>query len=385
MHLLIIEPELHGHKAFYLSLIVKAFQGNQITLLTQPDHPALKEHFDREKIPAEGLEIIAVESKRVEHVFTQAQQLSHLRKFDEVFIPYLDHYLPSILASPEALHGAISGIWFHPYALDYFYRWMPPIDKRSRLRGRLHRKLHCPKATAAIKHIYFLDPEAPRRLKSLNLRIQSSVLPDPGEREPQMGKKEARDYFKLPHDRRIFLHAGSPEKRKGLPDVLRAFKKLIREPAQRKRIFLLRVGPNERLAPKEKAILSELIELGCAHVTEGFVNSQDFIEYFAAADTILIPYRNFRFSSGILANAKIAQRPVICSDYGMIGKTVQSQHLGDCFKHGSVRKLAISISAFRAASCEFRPKTESDFISALKRGEECHVHNLSRLYPKPKF
>ena len=363
---LIIEPELHGHKAFYLSLILKAFHGHAITVLTQAEHPALEEHLQQQQLPDDSFERIPVTSRKVAAVFDQASQLSHQRTFDLIFIPYLDHYLEPILRDPIALRGPISGIWFHPYALDRSYRWMPPLDKRSKLRGYLHRQLRRPAAAAQFEHIYFLDPEAPRRLQAINPRIHATVLPDPGEREPKLSKADARSYFKLPQDKTIYLHAGSPEKRKGLPDVLRAFEQLCRNPEQRQRLFLLRIGPNERLNPKDQARLQQLIQLGCAQTTDGFVSNQDFIEYFAAADWILIPYRNFRFSSGILANARIAQRPVIASDYGMIGAQVRREQLGLCFRMGSIRDLTDRLQERSVLKSSNLTKHRSDFVNSLK-------------------
>ena len=364
--ILIIEPELHGHKAFYLSLILKAFQGHAITVLTQAEHTALEEHLQQQQLSDDSFERIPVASRQVAAVFDQASQLSHQRTFDLIFISYLDHYLEAMLRNPQALRGPVSGIWFHPYALDRIYRWMPPLDKRSKLRGTLHRRLQRPAAAAQFEHIYFLDPEAPRRLQAINPGIHATVLPDPGEREPKLPKTDARSYFKLPQDKTIYLHAGSPEKRKGLPDVLRAFEQLCRKPEQRQRLFLLRIGPNERLNPKDQARLQQLIQLGCAQTTDGFVSNQDFIEYFAAADWILIPYRNFRFSSGILANARIAQRPVIASDYGMIGAQVRRQQLGLCFRMGSIRDLTDRLHKTWINKNHFSTDTCYNFINKIE-------------------
>jgi glycosyltransferase involved in cell wall biosynthesis len=345
--ILIVEPLLDGHHAFYLSLIIKALLENQITLLTCQDTSHLKEHFDRQAIDQELLEIVNTTSVKPAHVYLQACKLTHDRAFDKVFIPYFDHYLPLILANSHRLNAPVSGIWFHPYALDAFYRWMPPIDKRNRERGQINRRLRVAERTEGLEHIFFLDPKAHHKLKAINPLIASTILPDPGECSPRHTQIEARESLGLPRNKIIFLHAGSPEKRKGLPDVIQAFHKITHNKTVENKYFLLRIGTSARLNDKDSQKLHRFVQEGHAHISDGHVSNEDFIKYFAASDVVLIPYRNFRFSSGILANAVLAKRPVIASNYGMIGNRVQNESIGTVYKHKSVGGL---IRLMKAAS-----------------------------------
>jgi hypothetical protein len=67
------------------------------------------------------------------------------------------------------------------------------------------------------------------------------------------------------------------------------------------------------------------------------------MEYFAAADRVVIPYRKFRYSSGILANAIGAGRAVIAADHGEIGRAVAELGVGELYPHGSVTGLAAAL------------------------------------------
>ena len=294
-HILIIEPELHGHKAFYLSLIIKAFNQFKITLLTQIDHPTFAEHCRRQNVDLTTVTQIPTRSRQPTEVFTQTCDLWETGTYASVFFCYFDHYLPLISESKDLPLKAIQGIWFHPHALDSYYKWFPPIDRRITQRGRIHRWLSRSYATKALHKIYFLDPEAPNRLKKINKKLSGQHLPDPGERDPKMSKEVARAHFKLPKDRLIFLHAGSPEKRKGLPDLIDAFHHLSKQTAWRERALLLRIGPNDRLSAKTKKKLDRLVEDGLAKLSGNFVSEDDFIEYFAAADCVVIPTASSAF------------------------------------------------------------------------------------------
>lgn len=365
-HILIIEPELHGHKALYLSLIIKAFNQFKITLLTQVGHPALAEHCRRQDVDLAATTSIPTKSRKPAEVFEQTCELWTEGSYDSVFFCYLDQYLPLISKNKDLPLKSIQGIWFHPHALDRKYKWLPPIDKRIAQRRKIHRWLSGTHASSVLHQIYFLDPAAPQRLRRINKNLRGNHLPDPGEREPQMSKEDARTHFKLPQDRLIFLHAGSPEKRKGLPDLIDAFHRLSKQPGWRERTLLLRIGPNDRLSEKTQKKLDQLVQNGLAKLSGDFVSEDDFIEYFAAADCVVIPYRKFRFSSGILANAIIAKRPVICSDYGLIGQTVKENELGTCFRHGSQKALEFALKQFKKKEITMPAVYSSEFIHRLK-------------------
>ena len=365
---LIVEPRPIGHRAFYLSLIVQAMGGDdELSLLAPQDDPGIMDHFRRRGLDPGAYQFYPPHGD----IIARAADLCREHSINKVFFAYLDGFLPHLLSSDFPC--PVSGIWFHPYALDRRYRWLPPIDKRLRLRREIHHALRQPPGGLTIERLYFLDPGAVDAMAKLNPRIASTHLPDPWERMPAMTRDEARRHFGLPDDRIIFLHIGSSEKRKGLSDVLAAFESLSPDAGRDDmRPLLLRVGENDRLRRPDRERLDALVTKGMAKVVDGFVSEADFIEYFSAADWILLPYRAFRFSSGILSNAIAAGRPVIAADHGFIGRTVRECPAGLLFRHRS--RAALSSAIRQAMDCapqafRFLPDAlaPANFISRLKR------------------
>jgi glycosyltransferase involved in cell wall biosynthesis len=263
----------------------------------------------------------------------------------------------------------LEGIWFHPHALDRRWRYAPPLDRRWRERGRLHRWLKGPVAPKALGRLWFLAAEALERWRAEVPAVPGDVLPDPWERRTGLSREEARERLGLEQGRRIFLHLGSSERRKGLPDLLQAYEVALTEADRSARPLLLRVGPNERLRGRDRVRLARLVGRGDARVVEGFVPAEDLPAYFAACDWIVIPYRKFRYSSGVLANAAGMGRPVIAPAYGEIGRRVAGEGLGGLYREGSRRGLARRLIEAFAGGAESRPPKgpgPGDFVAVIE-------------------
>ncbi len=368
---LVVEPRPIGHRAFYLSLIVRALDGGDVSLLAPPDDPRITAHFRRRGLDPGGYRFHAPRGG----VIARAAELCGKHSIDRVFFAYIDELLPELAES--AFPCPVSGIWFHPYALDRRYRWLPPVDKRLRQRRRIHHALRHPPPGARIDRLYFLDPGAAAAMEKLNSAVAAVPLPDPWEKLPEMTRGEARERFGLPPDRVVFLHIGSSEKRKGLSDVLEVFERFAADDGRDgRRPLLLRVGENDRLGRADRERLAALAAAGAAVVVDGFVDEADFIEYFTAADWVLLPYRSFRFSSGILSNAIAAGRPVIAADYGLIGRAVREGGNGVLFRHrsrsslGRVMRRAIESGAF-AFTFDRDAISPERFIARLAADREC--------------
>lgn len=381
---LILEPDLDGHHAFWLSLIIEAYgrAGWAVELLTTGDASRLSEQLALRGHGAgrdSGARFHAAPENAGEaELLARARALARETGADEIFVAFLDRYWSAILAEG---HGAekLTGIWFHPHALDARWRWLPPLDKRWKTHGRVHRFLRSGRASHKLAKVFFTVPEPAARLARLNPRILTQALPDPFEREPSLGRSEARERLGLPSDRFIFLHIGSSERRKGLPDALAAFARLAKGRvigAGGRRPLLLRVGSTVRLKGWERGLLDKLLSEDLARTVETFVSAEEFMEYFSAADRVLITYRKFRYSSGILANAIGAGRAVIAADYGEIGREVAERGLGELYRVGSVAGLAeamgralADIEAPRAAAAADRAaRTPEVFVARLAEG-----------------
>lgn len=310
-----------------------------MTVLSRVTDPDFLDHCRLRGIRLDKVNLIDVADRSRQELIELARELCQSQSFSSVFIPYLDHLFPLLLEKPDYFSVPVRGIWFNPHALDTRYRWLPPLDKRLRMRRATHLGLRRLPSSEWIQHLYLLDPHSVNAMKAVNPLVPATFLPDPGESLPSMTQSEALEHLGLPGDRLVFLHAGSPEKRKGFPDLLGAFSRLIEDGHLPRKPLLIRVGPNDRLDSCHRRLLSRLEADGYVYCTNDFVSRADFMNYFSACDWVTLPYRNFRFSSGILANAILAQKPVVASDYGYIGRRVSGEQLGVVYKHGSCRSL----------------------------------------------
>lgn len=369
---LIVDSDPSGHRAFYLSLIAEALGPERTCLMVPDGHRHLADCFARRGLNLADFKRIPPNSGDAAGLVAQAAAVAAAESCGRVFFAFLDSCIEPLLASRAGFPCPVTGIWFHPYALDRRYRWLPPLDKRLRHRGSVHRALRRPGASPEIERLFFLDPLAAENLRRVNPAIPSTVLPDPWEKPPSLDKAAAREKFDLPRDRIVFLHIGSSEKRKGLADALKAFMRLSSEPETRERVLLLRVGENKRLGRQSADMISSLEAAGMMRTIDGFVPEADFIEYFAAADWILLPYRNFRHSSGILSNALAAGRPVLASGHGLVAATVRESGCGILFRHRSRADLSRKIhEAVEMAAPEIAPDVRAmlapeRFISILR-------------------
>ncbi len=354
--IIVVNAHKNGHHPFYLSLIIKSLiLYSRVTVLGELTD-SICNYLNRHTIAPSSVKWVKPNGSSVADCYAQSLSVAKEEAASAVFYTYLDSFLEHILSEKSLIDHEVTGIWFHPHALDHKYRWIPGFDKRIRYRKLIHSRLRTNKSTTNIQRIFFLDTNAPNRLAKLNKDITGMVLPDPGESTPTMDKATARKYFKLPgEEKTIFLHIGTSENRKGLSDTIKAFHLGLSDSQFRERAFLLRVGMNNKLPSRDRTKLLELVKSGNAALTEKFVSESDFIEYFSAADVVLIPYRKFRFSSGILVNALNAGRPVLASDYGMIGKTIKKSAAGNCFKDCSVS----SLSKAMVDQCRVAPKSTS--------------------------
>lgn len=337
---LVVDPEPSGHRAFYLSLIAGALGPGRIQLMVPTGHQHLRDCFARRGLDLGDFIVSAANDREGGQLVSRAADIAREAHCGRVFFPFLDSCLTELLTAKTEFPCPVSGIWFHPYALDSIYRWLPPIDKRLRHRSAIHHGLRSVRKGLEIERLFFLDPNSATQLAGINKSIPATTLPDPWERPPDLDRAAARARFNIPQDKIVFLHIGSSEKRKGLADTLTAFQQLAADPVLSQRILLLRVGENRRAGAAVRALLESLKEQGLVKTVAEFVPESEFIEYFAAADWILLPYRRFRFSSGILSNAIAASRPVISSDYGMNGASVREACCGLLFRHGSPSGLA---------------------------------------------
>ena len=76
--------------------------------------------------------------------------------------------------------------------------------------------------------------------------------------------------------------------------------------------------------------IAQVCQIRPAQIVEqyGFVSQQAVQDYFRLSDVVLAPYQKHVGMSGILLQAAAAQKPVLSSNYGLMGEMVRRYQLG---------------------------------------------------------
>jgi len=249
-------------------------------------------------------------------------------KTTQALIMYLDTCeLP--LAVGKCSPCSFSGIYFRPTfhypsftnfsasKKDQLQRWREKIT--------LNRILRSPQ----LKTIFCLDPYAVNALKSNRYSTKMVHLADPVSVFPDESSSHTHMQLGIEKHRTVFLLFGALDGRKGIYQLLDAIQELSSDLCQD--FCLLLVGKashaeqdqiHQRAAALCQSRPIQLIEC------YDFVPDDDVPSYFHLADVVLAPYQRHVGMSGILLLAAAAGKPVLSSDYGLMGEVVRQYKLG---------------------------------------------------------
>jgi glycosyltransferase involved in cell wall biosynthesis len=130
-------------------------------------------------------------------------------------------------------------------------------------------------------------------------------------------------------ERKVLLLFGMIDRRKGIYPVLEALQQLL--PTEQAQLALLLVGP---LAEADRvAVTTAIATLHQASSLQIVLRDQFIVDdaiqsYFAPADLVLALYQRHVGMSAILVRAAAAGKPVLASDYGLMGRIVAEHRLG---------------------------------------------------------
>lgn len=258
--------------------------------------------------------------------FKYAQSL----KANQSLIMYFDPYLLPLavgMKSPCSFSGIYFRPTFHyPTFSKYTTSWNNPFQQ-WREKFILNRVLRHPQ----LKRLFCLDPFAVKHINNFNRGTSAVHLPDPvllqNENECQLENLKQR--LGINSEKKVFLLFGALNGRKGIYQLLEAIHLL--PPALCERICLVFVGEAN---PTDQALIQSKVaatrQAQPVQIIEHyeFVPEQDIQAYFQLADVVLAPYQHHVGMSGILLLAAAANKPVLSSNYGLMGEMVQRYLLG---------------------------------------------------------
>lgn len=224
-----------------------------------------------------------------------------------------------------------SGIYFRPtFHYGGFSNHIPSRqEKLQQLREKfaLNRILH----HRQMRTLFCLDPFAAKYIEQWQHNKTVVHLPDPVVTDtiPSLDSKYLRERLGIDGDRKIFLFFGALDGRKGIDQLLDAISLLPNSLCEQ--LCLLLVGAT---GVAEKAAIQAKIESLCETQPVQIVEHYDYVPesevsaHFQLADVVLAPYQRHVGMSGILLLAAAAGKPVLSSNYGLMGEIVRRYQLG---------------------------------------------------------
>ncbi len=306
--------------------------GDVVETIAQSNHPKIK------LIPITEVEVETLNSRKtgLSRVVRNFQEwdlycrYASLLQATQSLIMYLDTCeIPLFVGKSSPC--PFSGIYFRPtFHYRYFqgYQWSGKEQlQNTREKLTLSRILQHSK----LKTLFCLDPFAIKHIEQFSSRAKVVYLPDPveidGNDNPHVESIQTNLGIE-PH-RQVFLLFGALDGRKGIYQLLDAVALLPDELCQK--LCLLLVGGTNSV---EQSQIEAQVKTICQHKPVQIIQRYQFIPeadvtaYFQLADLVLAPYQKHAGMSGILLLAAAAGKPVLSSNYGLMGEMVRSYKLG---------------------------------------------------------
>jgi glycosyltransferase involved in cell wall biosynthesis len=336
-----------GHHATYIRYLVRYWLEQELLgklyLVVSPEF--LEKHADTVELvrDRENLQFVPVMAAEIREINVQKYRIN--RFFKEWYLSanyarklkvrhclfmYFD-YLQLPIALRLKFPCSFSGIYFRP-TLHYKNLNNYAPSKSERLREwRKKTLLHLVLQNRQLKALFCLDPLAIEQINLLSDRVQIIYLPDPVEihQFDRLKIVNLKSKLEIDPERQIFLFFGRLGYRKGIYQLIAAIKLLSSDLCQQ--ICLLIAGS---IPLAEKLTIETLLQEVSQSLPIQIIICNEFIPeaevhlYFQMADAIAAPYQQHIGMSGIMLLAAAAQKPVLSSDYGLMGQLVVANQLG---------------------------------------------------------
>jgi glycosyltransferase involved in cell wall biosynthesis len=286
--------------------------------------------------------------QRMQRAFQEWQLLCRYAgklKSDHCLILYFDPYqLPLIMA--ERSPCPISGIYFRP-TFHYQNFTQSRLTRRDRIQ-QIREKILLRQVfrNPQLKTLFSLDPFAVEYLKKIQKKVQISSLPDPIVETfvSPMQVLQLRERLGVQENRKIALLFGALNGRKGIYELLDA---LIDLPSQVHSSLCLVLAGQVNLKDYER-LTAKIAEIHSS-CTVQIISQFEFLAesevpiYFKMADIILAPYQHHVGMSGILLQAASAGKPVLSSNFGLMGEMVEKYRLGLAIDSSKTSEIAAGL------------------------------------------
>jgi glycosyltransferase involved in cell wall biosynthesis len=281
----------------------------------------------------------------------------------QVLLMYFDTFQMA-LATAKRVPCPVAGIFFRP--VFHYDTWgHRPANGRERLQGwRKRLILQLVVRRRALNSLFCLDPFVVSTINRWAGRSVATYLPDPVEVYPTTGADvdALRNKLGIEPGRRVMLVFGLLDERKGLFTLVEALKRLT--PDQQRQWCLLLAGPVEAgIAPALTTSLDSLTQQTAVQLVRQhtFVSEAAIQPYFTLSDLIVTLYQRHIGMSAVLVRAAAAGKPVLSSDYGLMGQLVKTRQLGVAVDAESPAAIADALNTFGQATWPAEPDAMQHF------------------------
>lgn len=268
------------------------------------------------------------------------EKLNHIRP-SHALLMYVDHLqlsLGTILRSGPQTH--IAGIYFRP-SFHYPILRNSPAPRPNRLtqlrkKTQLKLAMHNPR----LQTLFSLDPYVVTTLNAMGKHTKAVILPDGVEPAVPVDEREAPDWG-IGDNRFVALCFGSLARRKGVFELLDALPNI--PPATQKQLALVFAGV---VAEAERDAFYQKVEAMRSQTNVQIVLDDRFVEdheipaMIRQADLVLVAYQRHVGSSNVLIRAAEAGKPVLGSNFGLMGAQIHDHKLGTAVDSTNPKALA---------------------------------------------
>ena len=337
-HIALLGYIVDGHHLNHCKILIQeGFCG--YFLFTGEFHAALQEVGCI--VSSENLLRISPQGKSPRHVLSAVRRVVKMQPvIREVFSTSLDEFWLELSALSffrlEWINSTVrfSGIWI---ASNFFYLNAKEVKRKFVLRLL---SIIVKGAVRSKSRILFFNEELYEFVHAHFDKTGASVFwcPDPYE-ELTIPENESSAKPVIPQ----LLMAGHHKPRKGTQWALESLSEWSSGALE-----VLIVGKVSAL-PDLESVIARLPSSVEVRIVDRRVSDEELEDFYKTCTAVLLPYRHFGGSSGIFVNALFHGKPVISSNWGIIGSRTKRVRGGLVFDHDSSQSFCESIKKLLAA------------------------------------
>lgn len=341
---LIFSPRFDGHREVYIFVIANVLKelGFNIFIAGNAQQKVYNSFYIdklKEKSEASFIDTSKYQKGGLDISIVEFLQIQDLVKADLTIFTEADFHL-NLLASQigqkkNKLKGRTVGIFMQPFY--YYEEGLGFIDKLKYLK-------HAPSRIKRDKRLFYefflkrfslLDVSLCIDENFVNHHQYINWLPDVFQQYAELIIKDERpaerkwienlERFKERNKGRFhFLYFGTSQYRRGYDILLK-----LAEKKDGTFIHCGLIDQNAKYDYDTEQVRMALDEKGCLFETQAYLTDPLSIEYFLkAASHMVLPYRRYYGSSGVMLQGLSLEIPVLSPDHGVIGQRIENHNLG---------------------------------------------------------